>query len=273
MNRYVVLFAVIALSVVSSITSAQDSPEPIKDNSFLIEEAYNQPAGVVQWITTAQHTRSPNHFWGLAMTNEFPLRGMRHQLSWTLPFLSYGGPEGLGIGDISVHYRYQAIDGSRGLAFSPRATVFLPTGDDPDNGFGKVYWQTNLPISIELTSRVVFHANAGATLVPKFRSNDIHPEALDIERNLLWYNAGASLVWLMHPNLNVLCEFLYNSDSAVDEDGAEVRTETLVVNPGIRLALNASFGQFVPGFAIPFQFENGNSISGIFAYLSFEHSL
>jgi len=46
----------------ASTTLAQESPSrespPIQDNSFLIEEAYNQEAGVVQHVNTFMRQRN-----------------------------------------------------------------------------------------------------------------------------------------------------------------------------------------------------------------------
>lgn len=50
---------------------ADDRPaKGIQDNSFLIEEAYNQEAGVVQDIATLRRQGRDRYF---AFTNEFPL--------------------------------------------------------------------------------------------------------------------------------------------------------------------------------------------------------
>jgi purine-binding chemotaxis protein CheW len=57
--------------------------EPIKDNSFLIEEAYNQERGVVQHISTLSRTAGGD--WMYTFTQEWPLPDERHQVSFTLP--------------------------------------------------------------------------------------------------------------------------------------------------------------------------------------------
>ena len=68
----------------ASSLAAQESgePEPIADNSFLIEEAYNQEAGVVQHINTFVRPDGGGA-WAYSFTQEWPLRGMRNQLSYT----------------------------------------------------------------------------------------------------------------------------------------------------------------------------------------------
>src|SRR5262245_36764264 len=53
----------------------------IQDNSFLIEEAYNQEAGVVQHIGSARR-QGKDRF--LSITQELPLGSQAHQFSWSL---------------------------------------------------------------------------------------------------------------------------------------------------------------------------------------------
>ncbi|MGZ8391565.1 MAG: hypothetical protein ACXWWK_01855, partial [Gemmatimonadales bacterium] len=55
----------------------------IQDNSFLIEEAYNQESGVVQHISTFA-LAADGDAWGYGFTQEWPLGGIRHQFSYTV---------------------------------------------------------------------------------------------------------------------------------------------------------------------------------------------
>ncbi len=57
------------------------APSAIQDNSFLIEEAYNQEAGVVQHISTFTRLRGGD--WVYTFTQEFPVASLKHQLSYT----------------------------------------------------------------------------------------------------------------------------------------------------------------------------------------------
>src|SRR6185437_17086500 len=93
--------AALALSVACGPLAAQESgePAPIADNSFLIEEAYNQEAGVVQHISTFARPDGGGA-WAYAFTQEWPFRGMKRQLSYTIPVLSEAG-SGTGIGDVA----------------------------------------------------------------------------------------------------------------------------------------------------------------------------
>src|SRR5215475_14453949 len=63
----------------------------IQDNSFLIEEAYNQEFGVVQHISSFTRFWDSKD-WVYTFTQEWPVPGdPRHQFSYTLPFQHAGG--------------------------------------------------------------------------------------------------------------------------------------------------------------------------------------
>ncbi|HET8647566.1 MAG TPA: transporter, partial [Vicinamibacteria bacterium] len=99
---------------------------PIQDNSFLIEEAYNQEDGVVQHVSF--FLRDLDGAWAYTFTQEWPVGTQRHQLSLTLPLAS-GPPAGLG--DVALNYRLQLIgDGAAAVAVAPRLSLLLPTGGD-----------------------------------------------------------------------------------------------------------------------------------------------
>jgi len=89
----------------------------INDNSFLVEEAFNQEAGVVQNILT--WTRSRGGAWNASFTQEWPVPGITHQLSYTLVYANNG--DARGIGDALLNYRYQLREETaRGPAVAPR---------------------------------------------------------------------------------------------------------------------------------------------------------
>src|SRR6266496_4869235 len=117
-----------------SFAQAQKTPkeEPgIQDNSFLVEEAYNQERGVVQHISTfSRMWNSKDRIY--SFTQEWPgPRNWRHQFSYTLVGMHAGGfaGTGAGMGDAIFNYRYQLIgSGETRFAFSPRVSLLLPTG-------------------------------------------------------------------------------------------------------------------------------------------------
>ena len=250
-----------------SSTRAESPEKPIADNSFLIEEAYNQEAGVVQHIST--FARDPTaHAWTYAFTQEWPVFSQRHQLSFTLPVLSNGPGQGSGIGDIAINYRYQLADGKRfGLLAAPRLSLIVPSGDERrDRGSGGVGVQMNLPVTIEHSAHWVTHWNAGATLTPSARN------AAGDEATTRGYNLGGSTIWLALPVLNFMLEGAWSRDEAVTGPKQRTGEESFFLSPGVRGAINFASGlQIVPGFAVPIGVGPSSGDHRIFLYLSFEH--
>src|SRR3982751_3119723 len=134
MNLWVQIWCGVLLSCWLPTAPAEEPPaKGIQDNSFLVEEAYNQEAGVVQHIFNALYTRNgSDRGWDLAFTQEWPGFSQLHQLSYTVPygFLREHGQWIDGPGDVLLSYRYQAVfEDERRPAFAPRLSVILPTGD------------------------------------------------------------------------------------------------------------------------------------------------
>ena len=248
---------------------AAEPPPPIMDNSFLVEEAYNQERGVVQHINTFSHSVHGTS-WVYTFTQEWPLSGQRHQLSYTIPVAREGdaSPATTGIGDIAINYRYQALGISdTRFAFAPRLTVLLPTGDSRRGlGAGGTGFQLNLPFSAALSSRFVAHSNAGVTFTPRARN------ALDNSAPTLSYALGQSVIWLVHPKLNLLLENAWTVTQDVIGSGQTERRTELLLSPGLRGAIDFASGlQIVPGIAFPFGIGHDRGESSVFLYLSFEH--
>ena len=264
MLRAVALAAVLGTGPLAAQDSAE--PEPIADNSFLIEEAYNQEAGVVQHISTFARPDGGGA-WAYSFTQEWPFRGMIHQLSYTVPVL-HEAAGGTGPGDIALNYRYQLVgNGSDGPHVAPRATLVLPTGSERrGRGAGGVGFQTNLPFSIRPAPMLALHANAGLTYTPT-TSNAAGSSAATVNTN-----AGASAIWLMRPNFNLMVELLWQSTEAVIAEGRTERSDAVFLNPGVRWAFNFDSGlQIVPGAAYTVGLDDASGDDGLFLYLSFEH--
>jgi hypothetical protein len=141
------------LASFSVVGAAEKRPiDIIEDNSFLIEEAYNQEPGVVQHIFNAAYNNdSRRRGWDFSFTQEWPVFSQDHQFSYTIPsrHLKDGADRIYGIGDILLNYRYQALEeGDLLPAFAPRFSLILPTGNrDRGTGDGVVGYQWNLPFS------------------------------------------------------------------------------------------------------------------------------
>jgi hypothetical protein len=251
------------IALVCSTAAAAQEDAPIQDNSFLVEEAYNQEAGIVQHITTFQRGEGS---WNLAFTQEWPFTGLRHQVGFTVQ-LENPSMSGGGLGDVWLNYRYQAVgSGLTRVAFAPRLSVSLPTGEaEAGRGSGSVGAQVNLPLSIVLSSSLVAHMNAGMTVFPSASGPGGSATTADI-------HAGAGLFWLLHPSFNVLLETLWLSEAAVTGPGRIRREGALLLSPGIRAAFTVGGVQVVPGAGYPIGFGARDGDDSLFLYLSLERA-
>ena len=260
--------AVLAMLLGCSLSA--EAQDRIEDNSFLLEEAYNQERGVVQHISA--FARAAGGDWEYGFTQEWPFPDQRNQLSYTLPLsrLSNGtGGSRTRIGDISLHYRRQLLGiGGGAVAFSPRLSVLLPTGDaGSGHGAGGIGFQTNLPVSVLLSNRLVSHYNAGITLIPSAQNT------LGDEATVFGYNLGASLILLLTPRLNLMLEGGWGSTQEVVGGDLTSVVEEAFLNPGVRYAFDTRGGlQIVPGVAYTIGIGPSNGENGLFVYLSLEHA-
>lgn len=253
-----------AATAQSQGTSPAPAKEPIADNSFLIEESYNQEPGVVQHISGFTKTTGSKD-WAYSFTQEWPAPGKTHQLSYTLPFTHFGDPSTSGIGDLMINYRYQAVDDEkRGLAVSPRLSISLPTGDDKKGlGLGGTGYQVDLPISKTLGESFVTHTNVGATWFPSATAGGIE--------SLHGVNLGQSLVWLAAPRFNVMLEAIWSRTTS-RSGAADATVENAFISPSIRWGYDFPSGlQVVPGVAFPIGVGQSKGIHQVLLYLSFEH--
>jgi hypothetical protein len=251
---------------------AQEPPRPIQDNSFLVEEAYNQEAGVVQHITTWQRSRETRE-WSASFTQEWPVFSQKHQFSVTVPaqrLLADPAARAFnaGLGDVALNYRYQLLgDGDAPVAISPRVSVYLPTGSEARGlGRGAAAYEFQLPVSWAMTDRLVSHTNANAFTAPGAK------DGLGAKADLSGWGVGQSLIWLAHPNFNVMLEWVHREDQVVAGPGRTAREKSTFLNPGIRWAHNFRSGlQIVPGIAFPIGVGPSRGEKGVFLYISFEH--
>jgi hypothetical protein len=155
-------------------------------------------------------------------------------------------------------------------------SLILPTGDEL-LGFGEWGLEVNLPLSKRLSESFVAHVNAGVTVYPGVKRSIIRlrdPLSFGtVERTLPEYFTGASVIFLAHPNLNVMLEWVTSYSGDVDPYGNVVFATSHILNPGLRAALNFDNLQIVPGIALPVRLHDGISETGIFGYLSFEHGI
>lgn len=250
--------------------SSAAAEAPIQDNSFLIEEAYNQEAGVVQHISLFSYFPESED-WVYAFTQEWPVPSdARHQFSYTLPVQKAGAfpGSGAGLGDFALNYRYQLLgSGDSPLAISPRLSLLLPSGDSKSGrGFGGAAVQANLPASVILAPRWAMHLNAGGTFAPKAQ-NELGEEA-----SVSGFNLGQSFIWLAHPRFNVLLETVWTGQGSVAGPDQTDFSHALFLNPAIRWSHNFQSGlQIVPGFGFAVGVGPSEGEKALLFYLSFEH--
>jgi hypothetical protein len=242
---------------------------PIQDNSFLIEEAYNQDPGVVQHINTFQRFRESGD-WIYTFTQEWPVGGIKHQLSYTIPVtrLSDSPDHRSGLGDIALNYRYQLVgDGEAKVAIAPRFSVILPSGnEDQGRGQGGTGYQASIPLSVVVSPALVAHMNAGYTRTSNAKDAD-HNRA-----DLNAWNVGQSLIWLASERVNLMLEAIYTRSATVAGAGRTSTVSAAFVSPGVRWSHDFDSGlQIVPGIAFPIGVGPGSRSKSVFLYLSFEH--
>lgn len=249
---------VLAQSVPSS-----NRPFEILDNSFLVEEAFNQEAGIFQNIFG--FTRQDDA-WAFAFTQEWPVGSERHQLSYTL--LVQGAESEAGFGDALINYRFQVWQEGPGRpAFAPRVSLVAPSGSAARGlGDGSTGLQVNLPFSKQ-TRDVYWHWNAGFTWLPFADANlgvGRHAEA-----NLVTPFLAASAIWRARPMLHLMLEHVLAFEHAVVGPRQTERRTRLTVSPGLRCGWNLGEHQLVAGLAVPVTSGDGPSVAAL-GYLSYE---
>ena len=271
--------AALAWFVVASVNAADERPiDVIEDNSFLIEEAYNQEPGVVQHIFSAQYTTSGRtHGWQFNFTQEWPVFSQDHQFSYTIPsyHLVDDGSRVSGLGDILLNYRYQLVyEGDIKPAVAPRFSLILPTGNrKKDTGNNVVGYQINLPVSKKITDRIGLHFNLGGTFLPHVKSPvDLNGDSA--KKSLSSLNVGGSAIYALFPRFHLMLEWLGNSEQSFSDSGKRERSFLSTMSPGFRTAIvNEDKLQIVTGAAMPVGLNRKTDNLGAFLYLSIEHNL
>jgi hypothetical protein len=246
-----------------AFTASPALSQGISDNSFLVEEAYNQETGVVQHISNFRRDRAGD--WLFTFTKDWPAGSQHDQLSYTLPLQSAGA--GRALGDVAVNYRRQLVGrGEQPMWFAPRVSVVFPTGSTrKGTGLGGPGIQLNLPLSVKANRTVVTHWNAGATVTRA--STD------GVRGTLRSLTAAASAIWLVAPTFNLMLESAWDRTEVLGDASTRATENHFVLLPGLRGAINLSSGmQIVPGFGVPIGLGPSRGQRDLFFYLSIEHA-
>jgi len=270
------LAAVVWLGGAAVDAAAENPIDVIEDNSFLIEEAYNQEPGVVQHIFNAQYTTSGRtHGWQFNFTQEWPVFSQDHQFSYSIPsyHLVDDGTRTSGLGDILLNYRYQLVyEGDGKPAVAPRFSLILPTGNRKKNtGDNVVGYQVNLPVSKKMTDRIGLNFNLGATVLPHVKPVDDNGNSA--KKSLTSVNVGGSAIYALFPRFHLMLEWLGNSEQSFSDSGKRQRSFLSTLSPGFRTAIvNEDKLQIVTGAAMPIGLNRNTDNLGAFLYLSIEHN-
>ncbi len=258
----VIFLLVTCHSSLVTLLSAEPLAKGIQDNSFFVEEAYNQEPGVVQHIINVPvfFTAGSKEI-SVNFTQEWPVFSQMHQFSYSIPYTFTENETGLE--DIRLNYRLQALmEGERTPAFAPRFSLVTPAGDSSkDFGHDRLGYEINLPFSKIVSNRVTLNFNAGGSVFPDVNDRD------------LWnYNLGGSAIYAVTDNFNLMLESVANWEQDVDAAKNVDQTVVALISPGARYAFNLPNDlQIVIGAATPIGLTSDSPDWGLFFYLSFEH--
>ena len=273
MKNGILLLAFVWASPAATIL-AQTPGAPIKDNSFLIEEAYNQEKGVFQNILLMQIDKSEVADGGSyslkgSFTQEWPIGGNRHQLSYTLPYWINGPIQWLD--NILLNYRYQLQ--FKNVFLAPRISFLFPTALRSGEGFKGL--QLFLPASIEAGTLWTIHLNAGYSISESTATDPVDRAAYQI------VTGGASLIYNLSHRFNLMFETLLiceNKDPEVNSESLPDTKKLLsILNPGFRWASNfKNEAQLVLGLSTPYSIthsdlnEENQTRFSVLLYVSYE---
>jgi hypothetical protein len=233
----------------------------IVDNSFFVEEAFNQDRGIFQNIFSWARDRSGQ--WNGSFTQEWPAPAITHQLSYTIPF--DGGESSASFGGVLLNYRYQVLEEAAGRpAVAPRFSVILPTGraiDDSD----RPGVQVNLPVSKQVGDLYV-HGNAGFTWLHGVSAGDT------AKPNLMSPTFAGSVVWNTRPSINLMLEGVWTLQDSVIGLQQTRRDRVATISPGVRGGWTLPGDQqIILGAAVPVTLTEGEERSAAFLmYFSYE---
>ena len=267
---------VLLLLGMSGVARAQDanvlpqaSPFGITDNSFHVEEAFNQEPGIVQNIFAFDRSRPGE--WDARFVQEWPLLSQRHQVSYSLAFARDGGASTFS--DVSLDYRYQVWSEEGGRpAFSPRTSLLIARDDgNTDLDESATGLELNLPFS-KRAGAVYLHWNAGLRWFPSAPtfSRGIPSLVPADDVQLTSPFAAGSAIVAVRPMLNLMFEAVVESEHSVVAPGAAARSTAVTLAPGARGGWNVGEAQIILGLTAPLVRQDGETNAGILGYVSYE---
>jgi hypothetical protein len=260
-----------AAAVAQQQPGAASSARPfeILDNSFLVEEAYNQEAGIFQNIFGV--VRAEGGQWAASFTQEWPAPSLRHQLSYTLVFDNDSGAGH--IGDVGINYRYQLRTGEGGgTAVSPRVSLLLRPRREHSLESARVGLELNLPASRQVDD-IFLHGNVGVRMYPQVESS-VFPSPVELQapHDVALVNPflAGSAILRVKPMLHLMFESVVLFEERIVRRATTTRETTVILSPGTRFGWNFGEQQLVLGAAVPFERASGDTNAGVLGYASWE---
>lgn len=246
--RAVPILFLLALAAPATAQTDDGGADPVEVNGFLVEEAYNQEAGMLQQIATFTAVRQGG--WSADVSQEWPIFGERHQLD-----LAVRVGQGEGLTGAGAEYRYLAAGGEDAVfSLSPGVEAAWSREE------GEWELEAMLPASVRLTETLVANTNLGVSF------------AMDDFGARPGLTVGEGLVWRASPRLNLLVEAVWSRGEPLLGEEVEGEHRSLVVSPGLQYAFSLGEDvQLVPGFAFPIGAGPSAGRRAVMLYLSLEH--
>lgn len=241
--------------------------EPVEDNSFLVEEAYNQDPGVVQFINVYQKS-SKTKDWSYVFINELPLMSRTHQFSYEIPYSYLESTDKTGMGDVKLNYRHE-IFGNDTFTTTGRLSYATTTGKFEEGlGAGVNTYEASLVTSVKINEQWLQHWNLGASHAPK--SKLANGDTADNNR-FFW---NLSNVYLITDSFNFMLEFASSQEEATIGQDTTQWSSQFIVSPSFRYGFDVGDWQIVPGIAMPSTIgPNPGTENQTLIYLSIEGKL
>lgn len=237
--------------------------EPLEDNSFLVEEAYNQEAGVVQFINVYQK-QSKAKDWNYTFINEIPVGGQADQFSYEIPYSYVEALDKTQVGDLKLNYRREIIRNEM-FVTTARLSIISNTGDYKLGfGNGSIGYETSLLNSVKINSAWSQHWNVGAQFVPSAKNT------LGDTADITKYFWALSNIYFVTDGLNVMLEVTSSSFQDVAGPSMSTWSHEDFVSPSLRYAIDVGDWQFVPGIAAPIGLGDLSGQNQILGYFSIE---
>lgn len=187
----------------------------LQSNALLVETAYHQDEGELQHSFSFARGNRGN--WSFNFTEEIPLGGEKHQLSFSLPAqMVRDGADGIrGFGDTKFEYSYFLYgSNSSRITIAPGFGLTIPTGNSrKELGAGASGVSFKIPVSVMLSKRCASNSTFETTFTKSARNHEG-------ERAYVTdFEIGQSIVWFAKPNLNFLIEAVWERNQEVIGDG------------------------------------------------------